>query len=428
VTATGSGDSALVALRSPALRRYLAGQLQSVTGSWIQVVALSWVLVQWHPASLGWVVALQFGPTVLFGPWFGPLIDRHDRRRILMAAEAGLGLVAAGYAVAAATDRLTLPLIFALATAWGILNALDTPARQALLPALVRGDQAARAAAVSGLVMLVSMTAGSALGAIVVGVAGPAVAFLTNAVSFGLDVVILSTIAVVAPARVGRAPRQLRDGLRYVWRTGRLRRPLLALAVVGALAFTVPVSVPLLLRQEFAGGASLLGLGFTAVTAGGIVGALVAAVRRAPTPHSLSRGCALMAASLATVALSPDVPVVLAALVGIGLAWSLLVATTIARLQSAEDVMMGRVMSWLAVVLVGGPAVGGPLASTLGTSAGPRAPFVLGAGAAVLAIVILRWRRKADPERPEPGEYASRPVVPDDETQAHAPHDAPRPV
>jgi MFS family permease len=391
VTATETRDSTVVALRSPALRRYLAGQLQSVTASWMQVVALSWVLVERHPASLGWVVALQFGPSLVLGPWFGPLIDRHDRKRILMVAEAGLGLVAAGYALAAATDRLTLPLICVLATVWGILNALDTPARQALVPALVRTDQAARAAALSGVVVLVSMTTGSALGAIVVDVAGAPLAFLVNAVSFGLDVVILSTIAVVAPQRVRRAPRQLREGFRYVWRTGRLRMPLLALAVVGSLAFTVPVSVPLLLRQEYAGDASLLGAGFTAITAGGIVGALVAAVRGAPRSHSLSRACAMMVVSLAAVAVSPGVAVVLAALVCVGLAWSLLLTSTIAALQTAEEAMMGRVMSWLAVVLVGGPAVGGPLASTVGSWAGPRAPFLLGAAAAVLAVAILMW-------------------------------------
>ena len=246
--------------------------------------------------------------------------------------------------------------------------------------------------------MLVSMTAGSALGAIVVDVAGVTAAFLVNAVSFGIDVVILSTIAVAAPARIARAPRQLREGLRYVWRTARLRTPLLALAVLGTLSFTVPVSVPLLLRLEYAGEASLVGAGLTATTAGGIVGAIIAAVRGAPSRHSLHRGCVAMALSLAAVAASPNISVVLAGLGGIGLAWSLLLASTIAQLQTSEDAMLGRVMSWLAVVLVGGPAVGGPIASAAVGIAGPRAPFVLGAAAALLALVILKWlRQPGDP-------------------------------
>src|SRR5687767_1375070 len=142
------------ALRSPAFRRYLIGQVPSVTCTWIQVVALSWIVVDRDPTALGWVVALQFAPTLLLGPWFGAVTDRHDRRRLLMLAEAGLGLVAAAYAVAAATDRLTLPLIYGLAAAWGIINALDTPARQALIPALVQREHLASASALTGIVLL----------------------------------------------------------------------------------------------------------------------------------------------------------------------------------------------------------------------------------------------------------------------------------
>jgi MFS family permease len=319
------------ALRSPAFRRYLTGQLPSVTGSWAQVVALSWVVVDRAPAALGWVVALQFTPTLVLGPWFGAVTDRHDRKRILMLAEAGLGLVAAGYAVAAATDRLTLPLICVLAAAWGVINALDTPARQALIPALVKPEHAAGASALTGVVLLVGMTAGSALGAAILATAGAVAAFAVNALSFLLDILLLSTIRVKPPPGIRRAPRQLRDGLAYVWHTPRMRGPLLALAVVGTLGFTVQVSVPVLTRS-FTADPSLVGTSFTAVTAGGLAGALVAA---------------------------------------------------------AEPALLGRVMSWLAVVIVGGTAVGGPLAGAVAELAGPRAPFVLGAVSAAAAGVIM---------------------------------------
>ena len=102
---TGTGS----ALRSATFRRYLTGQLPSVTCSWAQVVALSWTVVDRSPGALGWVVALQFTPSLMLGPWFGTLADRYDRKRILMLAETGLGIVATGYAVTAATGRLTLP-------------------------------------------------------------------------------------------------------------------------------------------------------------------------------------------------------------------------------------------------------------------------------------------------------------------------------
>lgn len=113
-TAAGTGS----ALRSAAFRRYLIGQLPSVTCSWAQVVALSWTVVDRAPAALGWVVALQFTPSLVLGPWSGTLADRYDRKRILMLAEAGLGTIAAGYALTAATGQLTLQLICLLATMW----------------------------------------------------------------------------------------------------------------------------------------------------------------------------------------------------------------------------------------------------------------------------------------------------------------------
>jgi MFS family permease len=384
--ATGTGS----ALHSAAFRRYLIGQLPSVTCSWAQVVALSWTVVDRAPAALGWVVALQFTPSLVLGPWFGTLADRYDRKRILMLAETGLGIVATGYAVAAATGRLTLPLVGLLATLWGIVNALDTPARRALVPMLVTAEQAASAAALTGVVLLLGMTAGSALGAGLVAVAGPAVAFAVNAASFGLDVALLATIRTGASPRLARAPRQLREGLAYVWRTPRLRMPLIALALLATLAFTVQVSAPILLRTSFAAGPSLVGAAFTASTAGGLAGALVATGRTASGPQRLRLASTLMAAALIVTAAAPAVPVALAGLAGIGFSWSLFIASAVAILQTAEPSLLGRVMSWLAVVLIGGTAAGGPLAGTVAALCGPRTPFIVGAAAALTAASIVK--------------------------------------
>ena len=382
--------NAVAPLRSPAFRRYLLGQVPSVTCSWIQVVALSWTVVDRYPMALGWVVALQFAPSIVLGPWFGALTDRSDRKAILMVAEGGLGLVAAGYAIAAATNVLTLPLICVLAAAWGVINALDTPARQSLVPLLVDRAHVASASALAGIVLLLGMTAGSALGAALVASAGAAAAFALNAASFLFDVVVLATIRAGTSVRVGRSRRQMRDGLAYVWGSPRLRRPLLALAVIATFAFTIQVSVPILLRTTFAGGPALVGAGFTAVTAGGLAGAAVAAARGAPGSRSLRRAGTAMAAAMTVCVVAPTVPIVLAALTGIGFAWSLLIASTVAILQTAEPSMMGRVMSWFAFVLVGGLAAGGPIAGAVAVLAGPRAPFVLGAVAAAAAIAIVR--------------------------------------
>ncbi len=393
VSGRRASHPALAALRSGPLRRYLIGQLPSVTCSWAQVVALSWVVVERDPHALGWVVALQFLPSLALGPWFGAVADRYDRRRLLMLAEAGLGLVALTYTLVSAIDRLTLPWICLLATAWGVINALDTPARRALIPMLVPAEQAATAQALAGTVMLAGMTAGSALGAALVSTTGITVTFAINAASFLADLAILGTIRVGASPRVKRAPGQVRDGLAYVWRTPALREALLTLAVVATLAFTIQVSVPILIRTSFGGGPSLVGVGLTAVTGGSLVGTLAAAARG--TPGRLHHATLLMAASTAVTALAPTMPVVYVGLAGLGFAWSCLLTSVIGTLQNAEPPMMGRVMSLLAVVLLGGNAAGGPVAGFAATLAGPHAPFVLGSVAAASAALITAHRQQA---------------------------------
>jgi MFS family permease len=383
-----SGRTAVAPLRSPAFRRYLAGQLPSVTCSWAQVVALSWVVIGLDRRALGWVVALQFLPSLVLGPWFGVIADRHDRRLLLMIAESGLGLVALAYALASVSGMLTMPVVYLLAAIWGVINAADTPARRALVPALVTPDRAASASALAGTVMLAGMTAGSALGGALVATVGATAAFAVNAASFMTDVALLSTIRPGGSPLVRRAPRQIRDGLGYVWHTPALRAPLLALAVIATLGFTMQVSVPIFIRASFGGGPSLIGTAFTAGTAGSLAGALAAASLGRAGSRTLMTAAVIMAGSMIATALAPTVPAALAGLAGIGLAWSFFLASVIAALQSADPPMLGRVMSLFALVLLGGASAGGPVASFAATAVGPRAPFLLGAAAAGAGVVL----------------------------------------
>ncbi|MHA6785009.1 MFS transporter [Pseudonocardia saturnea] len=383
--------TALAPLRSPAFRRYAAGQLPSVTCSWAQVVALSAVVVALDPGALGWVVALQFLPSLVLGPWCGALADRFDRRTLLMAAEAGLGLVAAGFAAAAATDRLTLPVIGVLATVWGIVNAVDTPARRALTPQLVPPAAAPSAAALSGTLMLVGMTLGAALGGLLVPAFGAAVAFGINALSFLVDVAVLATLRIGPSPRTPRAPRQVRDGLAHVWSTPALRVPVVVLAAVTTSTFTYQVSVPILVQERLGGGAGAIGAALTAFTAGSLVGTLVAAARGGPGPGTTAVATAVVAAGQLLVGLAPELA--LAGLAVAGLGWSVLLSTVVAQLQRARPDMLGRVMAVFAAVLLGATVLSGPLAGWVAVAAGATAPFLLGATAAALTAGVLAARR-----------------------------------
>jgi MFS family permease len=391
-------------LSSSPFRRYLLGQLPSLTGSWAQVVALSWRVESLDPKALGWVVALQFLPSLVLGPWFGVVADRHDRRRLLMLAESGLGLVAAAYAVASLTGLLTVPVICVLATAWGVINALDTPARRALVPALIPPEQAASASALTGTVLLIGMAAGSAVGGALVATAGATAAFAANAASFLADVAVLATIRARESPRATKAPRQVREGLRYVANRPGLRGPLLALVLIATGAFTMQVSIPTLVHQAFAGRPGQLGAALSALAAGSLTGTIVRAARGMPGPRTLPLATAIMACGLAVTAVAPSLPAALAGLATVGIGWSCFLSAAIASLQSADSRMLGRVMSLFALVLLGGMSAGAPLASFLAASLGPRAPFVAGTAVAIAALAVLLsgTRTRAQPDRQEP--------------------------
>lgn len=379
---------------SPAFRRYLTGQLLSVTCSWMQVVALASVVVEMDAKALGWVVAAQFLPSLLLGPWFGALVDRHDRRRLLMLAEAGLGLVAAALAIVSTMDKLSMGWVYLLASVWGVLNALDTPARRAFIPMLVSSGSAARASSLAATVMLIGMAAGSAVGAALVAHSGPAAAFTVNATSFLIDVAIVATIRVAASPRVVPARGQIRAGLRYVYRTPALRDPLLVLAVAATLGFSIQTSVPVFVRTDLGGGPALIGAALSTVTVGSLIGALAAVARGAPGTNTIGRAALAMTAALSTTAIAPNAPVAFLGFAGTGLAWSLLISMVVARLQEGDPAMMGRVMSLFASVLLGGMALGGPVVSVEVAFAGPRTPFVVGAAATAAAVALLAASRR----------------------------------
>ena len=383
---------------SPAMRLYLAGQFPSVTCSWAQVVAVSVIAVDLDPASLGWVVAAQFLPSLLLGPWFGVLADRHDRRLLVVCAEAGLGLVALGYAAASLADVLAMPELLCLAGGWGVLNALDTPARRSLVPSLMP-DASLRSSSLSGVGVLVGMTAGAALGGWLMSVAGPVPVFGLNAASFAVDLFVLHRLRLLVRASepAARSRGQVREGVRYVLSAPLLRGPMVAFAVIGTFAIAFQVSIPLLVTSGFHRGPGAMGFAFAALSVGSLVGVTWAGSRS--SERDLVRPAALaLVGGFVAVAVAPTLTLAVAALVLVGMAWSVYLTATVALLQGAEQRFLGRVMSLFAVLLIGSTPVGGPIANALSTSLDPRAPFVLGA-VATFAGWLLLARSAAEADR-----------------------------
>jgi len=238
------------ALTVPNFRRYVSGQSLSLIGTWVETVAQALLVLHLtHSGTvLGLTTAARYAPILLLSPYAGLLVDRHSRRRVLLAAQAGLGLVSAVLGVSMLTGNVRLWQVVVLALLFGTLSAVDNPARQAFVQEVVGRDLVRNAVALNSTTVNVARVIGPTIAAVLISTIGIGWCFIANAVSFmfviasllGLDVGALHQIPPVSRAR-----GQLREGLRYAARVPAIARPLLMMALVGTFTFEFEVSLPL---------------------------------------------------------------------------------------------------------------------------------------------------------------------------------------
>jgi MFS family permease len=393
------------ALRIRNYRRYAFGQAVSLTGTWMQRVAQAWLVLELGGTGteLGLVTALQFLPLLLFGMWGGLVVDRVDKRRLLVATQAAAAVLAVVLGVLVATGTVRLWMVMVLATALGVVHLFDNPGRQTFVLEMVGREQLANAVTLNSVAVNAARVLGPAVAAGLITTVGLAACFLLNAVSY------LAVIAAFAsmdrdelrPGEIQpRGPGQLREGLAYVWRTPELRRPLLAMALVGTLAYEFQVVLPLMARFVFDGGAGTYGVMTSCMGVGAVVGGLVLASRNRSGPRSLAVAGYGFGVSLLLAAAAPTLGLELVALVGVGVGSIafLAAANTILQLRAAPA-MRGRVMALWAVAFLGSTPIGGPLVGWVSEHVGPRAGLALGGAATVVAAAVL-LRQRADAPLP----------------------------
>jgi MFS family permease len=383
-------------LASRNYRRYFAGQIISISGNWMQIVAETWLVVKLTGSgvAVGLTAALQFLPVLLAGAWGGLLADRLPKRRLLMVTQALMAVPALTLFALAASGVAQLWMVYALVFARGAVNAIDNPARQSFVIEMVGPDRVVNAVSLNSVIVQCARIAGPALAGIVIATAGVAPCFALNALTFvamlvalhGMDPAELAT----GPA-AAREPGQLRSALRYVRRTPALLIPLALMAVVGTLSFNFQVLLPLLARFTWHGEASTYALLTTTMGVGSVAGALVAGARGRVSPRLLAGSSAGFGALTLAAAAAPTLPLQLAALVPLGAASVTFAAGVNSSLQLAvAPELRGRVMALYAVVFLGSTPIGAPLAGWLAETGGPRVALAVGGVAALLAGVAAR--------------------------------------
>jgi MFS family permease len=401
-------------------RLFFLGQLVSVTGTWMQTVAQSFLVLQLtHSGSvLGLVTAARFGSLFLLGPWGGLIADRLDKRRVLYVTQTLSGLLALAFGVLITVHEMRLWVVFLLASLLGLVNVFDIPARQAMISELVPREQLSNAVTLNSITINMARIFGAAVGGVVAGAWGLAVCFDLNAVSF---FAILATLALMSRAEMAPAIPQLRErgqlraGFRYVRSTPELLVPLLMITVVGALAWEFQVSLPLLAQRTFHGGPLAYGLMTSVMGVGAVIGGLLTASR----PHQGSRGLSIAAISwgvaITLAALAPTLPVEYVVLLFVGYGSIRFNALGKTTLQLATvPVMRGRVMALWALAWQGSTPIGGPVIGWISQEFGPRWSLLAG-GLPTLAVglaalpILARLDRGAATDAPDVDPLLTRP-------------------
>ena len=276
------GSQMFRSLRERNAKLFFAGLAVSNIGTWLQATAQVLLVRQLggNGVALGIVTACQFLPMLVIGLWAGALSDRFDRRRLTIITQAAMGVQAIVLGVLDLTNVVTIPTVYAMSLALGIIGAIDNPARRGLATELVERRNLSNVMSLNTSVMTGSRIFGPALAALFANVLGTGWCFMLNGVSF---LALLWALVAIDPTRLYRnapAPASdtpIRDGLRAVWADPVLRLTVSVYAIVCTFAFNYTVSIPLLIRDQLDAPDAMFGWILSVTSVGSVVGALMVA-------------------------------------------------------------------------------------------------------------------------------------------------------
>lgn len=432
-------SSTFRSLRVRNYRLWAAGALVSNVGTWMQRTAQDWLvlthLTDHNATAVGIVMALQFGPQLALLPFTGLAADRLNRRKLLMATQAAMGLLALGLGLLTLSGAAQLWHVYVFALLLGCVAAFDAPARQTFVAELVSEADLSNAVALNSTSFNAARMVGPAVAGLVIAGTGPGEAFMLNALSF---VAVLAALACLRQselfARQGAAGARkgsLMEGFRYVWARPDLRALLAMLFLVSTFGLNFPIFISTMSVGAFHGGPGQYGLLSSVMAIGSVTGALMAARRAQPRFGVLMVGSVVFGLGCLAAALMPNVIGFGIALVAIGVAAQTLTTSTNSLVQlSTDPALRGRVIAILLAILLGSTPLGAPVVGWVADTFGPRwalgVAAASGLGAAAIGLRYLvkyrglrsrwqqvraRYRRQYPPSRPVPRPEAGHCVV-----------------
>lgn len=376
---------------------YFAGQAISTLGKWVQQVALSWLAYHLTGSAflLGLLTFLTLAPQLVVGPLAGAWIDRHDKRLLLIIAQALLAVQSLTLAILAWLGWIDDTVIIVMAILLGLLNAVETPLRQALISSFVDDPvDLPNALALNAMLINAARFIGPPLAGFLITISGEGACFLMTSMAFGVLLVSLVKTRVAPVAKASGSTGQVfKEGLSYIWSTHDVRRLMIGVIVVNLLASNYAVLLPVLAKSIYAGDAQTLGWLWGAAGAGAFIATLMLALWGTLNRLGTFIAVAIVCSSVAMLGMAFSVPLDAAlgllALIGFGITASN-VSTNMMLQSQAPTALRGRVVSFYISMRFGFEAIGGLLAGLVAAAMG--APATLGVTGALLALFFIADR------------------------------------
>jgi MFS family permease len=412
-------------------RLWAGGALVSNVGTWMQRTAQDWLvltgLTHQNATAVGLVMAFQFGPQLLLLPWTGFAADHFDRRKLLIASQSVLGVLALALGLLTIVGLVQLWHVYVFAFLLGCATAFDFPARQTFVVELVGEADLSNAVALNSTSFNAARMIGPAVAGVLIATVGSGWVFLLNAASFAAvigSLILLRTKDLHPTHRAARARGSLAEGFRYVWNRPDLKAILLMLFLIGTFGLDFPIYISAMSVRVFHVGAHEYGLLTSIMAFGSIAGTLVAARRAVPDIGVLLASASMFGLGCALAAIMPGYWAFGFTLILIGLAAQTFTTSTTSLVQlSTEPVMRGRVMAILIAIALGGTPIGAPIVGWVADRFGPRWAIGIAASAGFAAALVAihylakhgyssaKWLR-ANPKDERPELQAPEPVNP----------------
>jgi MFS family permease len=383
-------------------RLYFGGQAVSFTGTWVQQIAASWLVLQLthSPVAVGALALTQLLPVTVLGLFVGTLLDRYDVRRIAIVCELTALVLAAVLAALTLAHVVSVWEIYALAVMQGVVQAIDGPARHSLVFQMVGPADLANAVALNSSLGTTGRVLGPAIGGFVVATGGAGVAFALNSASFLgelLALLAIDTTKLHRPIRDQGATvvQGAVDGLRFVARSPRAGVAFFAVLLLATFCFNFNVLLPLVADRTLRAGAGTFGLIAAVFGAGALVGAALNARRGKASVRVLLVGA--FGYGVFELALVPQRSLagVCLLLFLIGCCYTQWGTSALATIQlEAPERLRGRAASLYFFAFLGGAPLGGLLAGWLVSAGGTSLAFSVAGSVAVAtaAAGALRLR------------------------------------